>query len=288
MEIIKGQKFIDLCDLYISKEEHTKFENIRNMSNWLDVDKLPYKNFDNPLLIYANSSLLQNKPQLLNSKFRKKLEYFKNPFILILHNSDANFEEFQIDVLKCKNLIRIYTQNLNINHPKISPLPIGIANDLWPWGNEEILKNIIYTEIDKTEFIYANFKIEGGLREIDRIPCKKIMEKFNISMDKNTTFQNYLVNLKRHKFCLCPHGNGYDTHRFWESLYLKTIPIVKKTEMTIFWKKYFPIVLLDEWEDLDMSYLEKNYDILNKWHNYDLLDFNKYVNKFINLDKKHD
>ena len=31
-----------------------------------------------------------------------------------------------------------------------------------------------------------------------------------------------------YSFELCPEGNGMDTHRFYEALFLNTIPIVKK------------------------------------------------------------
>ena len=59
-------------------------------------------------------------------------------------------------------------------------------------------------------------------------------------------------------FVICPPGNGIDTHRFWEALYLKTIPIIEKNEISRFLKKAgFPILLLDKWTDLSKFNEEK-------------------------------
>jgi hypothetical protein len=45
-------------------------------------------------------------------------------------------------------------------------------------------------------------------------------------------YNQYLEQLAEHRFCLCVRGNGLDTHRFWESLYLKVIPIVINNHIT--------------------------------------------------------
>jgi hypothetical protein len=56
---------------------------------------------------------------------------------LITHNSDQNIEFTKTieDILNCNNLIKWYAQNLVFNNKKISLLPIGLANSMWPHGN---------------------------------------------------------------------------------------------------------------------------------------------------------
>ena len=39
--------------------------------------------------------------------------------------------------------------------------------------------------------------------------------------------------------------------------------------------KIFPIYIVDDWEELDLSDLEDKYDTFN-WKNYNLLDFDNY------------
>lgn len=284
MNIINGKKFAKLADIQISKEEHYYFEfGNDNNPNWYDIDNSNFINFDNPSIVYVNSSLLSPKPKLKSSNLITKLSYFKNPFTLILHNSDGNFEEFESRVLKLDNVTYVYSQNLNFKHEKVSPLPIGIANPIWEWGSEDLVNEVISIDVDKDNFIYTNFKVDGGLRPIDRQPCLDWMNLNNFKMNEVKPFRDYLLDLKSHKFCLCPQGNGFDTHRFWESLYMKTIPIVKKTVMTEFWAKFFPIILIDDWNEVNLDIIKNNYEKLNKWDNYYLLDFDNYVENFITI-----
>ena len=100
----------------------------------------------------------------------------------------------------------------------------------------------------------------------------------------NRDYQSYLYLLSSYKFAICPEGNGLDTHRFWECLYLKTIPICLKNPITKYYSKLFPIYLLDDWNDLDLNKLNHFYnDSLKKWegNNYrDNLNFNYFIKIF--------
>ena len=66
----------------------------------------------------------------------------------------------------------------------------------------------------------------------------------NIKLSK----EEYFKELKRHKYAICPRGNGLDTHRLWECLYLDVIPIMLKSDSTNI--SGLPIIYLDKWEDL--------------------------------------
>lgn len=69
-----------------------------------------------------------------------------------------------------------------------------------------------------------------------------------------SSFDEYCTRLSKCIFHLCPMGEGYDTFRFWESLAVKTIPIVKDH---VFYeclaRQYpeIPMVRLTEWETVD-------------------------------------
>lgn len=80
--------------------------------------------------------------------------------------------------------------------------------------------------------------------------------------------------LKEYEFCICPEGNGVDTHRLWEAIYVKTIPIVIQSEFTDLLKKNkVPICMVDDWSDVDITKLNySEYDItgfftrVNTWN----------------------
>jgi hypothetical protein len=63
--------------------------------------------------------------------------------------------------------------------------------------------------------------------------------------------------LSEYAFCICPEGHGVDTHRFWECMYLRVVPIMLRTPFSMILEyNHYPVVLLDSWEDLDESTLD--------------------------------
>ena len=63
-----------------------------------------------------------------------------------------------------------------------------------------------------------------------------------------------------------PFRKGLDTHRFWESLILKTIPVVKRSDFIENLMKFgIPMLIVEEWEELyeinedDLSIFYKKY-----------------------------
>ena len=67
-----------------------------------------------------------------------------------------------------------------------------------------------------------------------------------------------------------------DTHRFWETLMMGSIPIVKKNNLVLNFEKFdIPILILDDWRDLDNLSKES----LNNFYknNYMKLENNKYI-----------
>ena len=68
--------------------------------------------------------------------------------------------------------------------------------------------------------------------------------------------------LSTYEFCICPEGNGVDTHRLWECLYLKVVPVVIESEFTkILQTNGVPLFILDNWDNFDVSKL--NYSNFN-------------------------
>jgi hypothetical protein len=280
MKIITGENIQDLCRVSISKKEHKVLES-QNQLDSIDIDNFNFDNFDNPSLVYVNSSLINNtKPKLLESKLYEKLNKFKNPFDLILHNSDDSFDDIHLKYFDIKNIKRIFTQNINTNHKKLFPLPIGLANSMWDFGDIEYFSSHLDNLPEQHKFIYFNFTVNGGARDEYRPQCYKAAIEKGIELSPGYKFDKYVKELARYRYCLSPEGNGIDCHRMWECLYLKVVPICHRNILTEYFSKLFPIILVDDWNDLDLEYLDKDYK--PDWSNYHLLDLNNYI-KFIKL-----
>ena len=272
---IQGERFQDLCSVQISKLEHKQLE---SNTNSIDIDDYDFTNYDNAELVYVNSSLLNTtKPKLIESKLYDKLSEFRNPFRLVLHNSDDEFGEKQLKYLDIPNCKKIYTQNMNVKHPQVEPLPIGIANSFWEWGDSKVVEEVINEGFSDTNplFIYANFTKGDGVRYERRKDCYDILSENGIIMQESTDYKSYLQDLKKFKFCLSPEGNGIDCYRTWEALYMRTIPICKRSVMVEEFAKTFPIYIVDDWKEFDIDDVWKSYDSFN-WDNWDKLDFKTY------------
>ena len=72
-------------------------------------------------------------------------------------------------------------------------------------------------------------------------------------------FDEYLANVADHKFMICPEGSGIDCHRFWECLYLGTIPVVKKCVNVMFYK-HLPVLIINDWDELSEDFLWNYYN----------------------------
>jgi len=201
-------------------------------------------------------------------------DFFKNvpvttPFVLISHNSDGAVkegiwrEEDANSNLMPPNLIHWFGQNIDVVHPKISALPIGLENSKWFVSTKKIekIKNIGNTPKSIRNLVYLNVNVANN-KEV-RQPIYNILQNkkyVTIEYGKNgISFDMYLDNLYHHCFMICPEGHGIDVHQPWESLYANTIPIQKKNINNSGWRD-LPICWLDNWKQLeDEEFLAKEY-----------------------------
>ncbi len=275
MNIITGEKFQNLCDHHLSVEEHMPYE-LHPSDKHIDINKFDFTNFDNGNLVHINSDLINDLiPERNDDNTFEKLSQFKNPFTLVVHNNDSNFSDRELKYFEIFNCKKIYSKNIITYDNRVIPLPIGIANSCWDWGNLDIWDKVLQEDIDKDNFIYFNFEIDGGCRDVKRPDCYESISKQNIPWQSNRDVYTYVRNLKSYKFNISPQGNGVDCHRTWEALYLKTIPIVDRNVTTEHFSKWFPMVLVDDWKEFDIESIRNTYHDYS-WENYDLLDFDNY------------
>ena len=67
-----------------------------------------------------------------------------------------------------------------------------------------------------------------------------------------------LAEIQAHKFMLCPEGHGIDCHRNWESLYLRRVPVMKKSPYFARLMEGFPVLFVKDWPNITKLLLEEN------------------------------
>jgi hypothetical protein len=214
---------------------------------------------------------------------------FNHEFILITHNSDGKILEGGSEFpnadtnLIPNNLKFWFGQNVCVKHEKICSLPIGLENSEWFPHLKKIEK--IQNKKDELKnfknLLYINHNILTNPTERQKpYDIFKDVKWVTTEYGNNGfNFDTYLDNLHSHKFVLCPEGNGTDTHRTWECLYLGTIPIEKRNKNNSYYTD-LPICFVDDWEDINEDFLNKEYDrINNSKFNIEKLNFTYWVDK---------
>jgi tRNA A37 threonylcarbamoyladenosine synthetase subunit TsaC/SUA5/YrdC len=175
---------------------------------------------------------------------------------------------------------------------KSGPLAIaGITNntfesDVHPiYGNLDCMIQVMNENIEKTKLVYMNFNI--NTYPIERQYVFNLFHNkswVSVGSIENTLEgrTQFLREIKSHDFVLCPRGNGLDTHRLWETLYMGSIPIVKRD---IGNKEFedLPICFIDHWEQINPEFLEKEKQRIqnNSW-NMDRLKISYWIDKIQN------
>jgi hypothetical protein len=251
--IMSGENFQKLCDVYLGME-HRGYNNPRIMS---DVHK--HKTlasittvWDNPTVVYCYGDGLRD--------LIPRIQYFKNKFVLISHNSDANINETYMQILEHPLLVKWFAQNVMMEHPKLHILPIGIANQMWNHGNVHTLANARQYATTKEDRIYFFFNTGTNVQE--RVPCKNRITNKGLAFGSNQSHADYLRNMAGCKFAISPPGNGVDCHRIWECYYLNVIPILLRSSFTEQLQRILPCILLTSWDDFDQASIMCQYDTL--------------------------
>jgi hypothetical protein len=141
-------------------------------------------------------------------------------------------------------------------------LPLGITNNCDDsklhriFGNENHFRTAHEGSSWPSDFknsIYLNFSVKNNHRE--RLGLTKAVQGVKHVKIDNPDFSekgriNYLVNLREFDLIPCPVGNGIDTHRIWETLYMGGIPVVKRHPIFVQMLANLPVIFIDGWEEL--------------------------------------
>jgi hypothetical protein len=209
----------------------------------------------------------------------------KNMDFLVSGHSDYSILDHHVEYF---SPLKWYTINKDTNKENVVSLPLGITNntnesDLHPvYGNLDSMIMVMNEDVEITNLVYMNFNIHTYPQERKIVwDLFKDKEWTTIGKIVNTIEgrTNFLREIKSHTFVLCPRGNGIDTHRLWETLYMGSIPIVKKHNG---YKEFYdlPICFVDDWEQVTHEFLETEKNrIQNKRYCLDKLKIGYWVER---------
>jgi hypothetical protein len=236
------------------------FGDYRYLMNTLDVSKLQDGD-----IIYTHGFYAE---QLFEKPIKQR-------YVLVTHNADTN-----IEIAPPENVIRWFAQNVNIVHPRIQSIPIGLENDFWLKDKKAKMVRKLQQHRNYKALVYVNHNVRTNPERQKPYDILRGKSWATINNGSNGQgFDNYLDNIFNHPFVVCPAGNGIDTHRTWECLYMKTIPIEKRNINNQFYTD-LPILFVDDWEEITQRLLHDTFMRFTdmKW-NLEKLTFEYWENE---------
>lgn len=250
--ILSGERIQAQCDLWCGLPDDFNFNPLIRTSpaKHFDLSKLK-ESWNNPRLLFCYGHRL--------SLFQEKQHLLQNQFVLVSHNSDENITERYIPLLENPKLIRMYAQNPCIQHPRLSMIPIGIANSMWPHGSIAAVHTAreLTIPVEQRKPVYFYFNI--ATNRVQRMACYRALTAKGLQFEHGgLPYAAYLTYLRGFLFCICPEGNGIDCHRLWECYYCGVVPILKRCVFTSYLEAAgLPCLLVNKWEDVEPAQLTK-------------------------------
>ena len=200
--------------------------------------------------VYLITELIDSFEAVLKtSKFRIKK-------LIIGESDDHNHVSRLISLLT--KVDEIYANHLIGLHPRIRALPVGIERQAYRSGGQiNDFRKKLYNDPSK-----RNIQILVAWNNATNMNRKRHLEKFESS--KKTFIIRNRINastfhsmLRKTLFVPCPAGNGLDTHRVWEAIYLGAVPVILESEFC--GDTTWPVIVIKNWSEL----LEKSKEELD-------------------------
>lgn len=160
------------------------------------------------------------------------------------------------------NVAHWFATNLTQPHPRITAWPLGLGS---PESRTTLRAGEIWDErrkgIPRAGWLYVNFRpetnpeVRGPVFEFFRGRSGEDWVSFDPPGERGNN-EGFLQKILRHRFVLCPPGNGVDTHRMWEVMLAGAIPVVLKSQaMEPF--RGLPILFVEDYRKVTRELLER-------------------------------
>ena len=305
MEVIEGVALSDLCDYSFGDQSgqwgniYTSFMKGANLLNTEFATKVfdLSKERDYMTLFIDNIRLykrdiIEVKPEDKDYVFGLMEEsnllklcgcYPMMKFIIFTNLEDTPIDEDIFDAIP-KNVLCISAVNAIEHGDKVIPAPYGVQRRMSRLDTRiDQLKNAMGKNLDPPLQFYINHNDNS---HPERKGLKDFFRNWATVEDQRVDYTNFLLNLARHKFVLCPRGNAIDCHRNWEVLYMRRVPVMKRDSYLEELFKDYPVLFVDKYTDINQDLLLENEHLFEQAQKMDLKPltlhgfFDKIITKY--------
>lgn len=147
---------------------------------------------------------------------------------------------------------KVYCVNLPKNlGPRIFALPLGLENKSYGGGGltSHYRRKVVYEVSLRPLSVLIAWNDETNNRERTHARIQLRESPLVYEVNKRVPFQALGKLIRKSLLIPCPIGNGIDTHRFWEAIYLGALPVVRERD-ELFFEFRVPRFVISNWSDL--------------------------------------
>ena len=303
MELIEGVALSELCDYSFGDQAgqwsgiYTHFMKDANLTNTEFVKKVfeIKKSRDYMTLFIDNIRLYKrdiaevkesDKPivnAMMETSDLLKLcgEFPEMKFIIFTNLEDTPLDEYIFDCIP-DNVLRVCAVNSIVWNEKVIPAPYGVQRRMSLNDDRiEVLQTHMNKESTKVprsfRLLYVGIN-ENSHEERKGLTKKFLDETWATVETGRVDFETYLDRMWRCKFVLCPRGNAIDCHRNWETIYMRRVPVMKRTPFLEELYKDYQVLFVDDYSEVTEQLLLDNNQMFLDAQTQDLskLDLNNF------------
>ena len=300
MELIEGVALSQLCDYSFGDQSgqwggiYTHFMKDANLINLEFVNKVfDIKKSRDYMTLFIDNIRLYNrkieevKPEdwpIIRAMMQKSnlLSLCKNftdmKFIIFTNLEDTPIDDYIYESIP-NNVVRIVAANAVTFGGKVIPAPYGVQRRMSPNDDRiEILKHYMEKGFPRTfRLLYVGIN-ENSHEERKGLNNLFIKNPWATVETGRVDFETYLDHMRRCKFVLCPRGNAIDCHRNWETIYMRRVPVMKRTPLLEEMYKDYQVLFVDDYSEVTEQLLIDNNQMFLDAQTQDLskLDLNNF------------
>ncbi len=181
--------------------------------------------------------------------------------VVVYGLSDLSITRPQVWALRALGAKAIWGVNVVSKRAGLRALPLGLCdpNNDGPThrllGDVSLLTDVLETHERSTRFsgrIYFNFTVGNHFVRDQVLSVAKQLPRSIVEQPQFSRLgrHHYLRQLRQADLVACPRGNGWDTHRLWETLYVGGTPVVLDDDAAKNLLHSLPVVRIQAWDDL--------------------------------------
>jgi hypothetical protein len=244
---------------------------------FITTDKFLNLSMSNSQLLYLKRDFLFRSGEFRGERYKSLLSRISEAQgkCVIVGHSDIPTLKKHIVLLKRLGIKSVFGTNSVTWKDFSRSLPLGLTNfttesELHPiFGNIEHFKFANSSDycLDFRPKILANFSVQNNYSERKGLlnTLSLLSYSYDLVLESPEINPNgrisYLRKLREVPMVVCPEGNGVDTHRLWETLYMGGVPIVVNNPLLNSLFDCLPVIRLDSWSHLkDVDYIESQWN----------------------------